>query len=80
MKSKPMGNPRKLTAILTGIFLFSVVMGPGPGLYLVNPDTADAGVRLLGAPILYTWAVFWFIVQASVIVVAYFTLWKEERP
>ncbi len=75
-----MGNPRKLTAILSGIFLFSVVMGPGPGLYLVNPDSANAGVTFLGAPVLYAWAVFWYIVQASVIVVAYFTVWKEERP
>ena len=75
-----MGNRRKLTAILSGIFMFSIIMGPGPGLYLVNPDGADAGVSFLGAPILYAWAVFWFLVQAVVIVVAYFTLWQEERP
>ena len=75
-----MGNRRKLTAILSGIFLFSIIMGPGPGLYLVNPDEANAGATFLGAPILYAWAVFWFLVQASVVVVAYCTVWKEERP
>ena len=70
----------KLALILSGIFLFALIMGPGPGIYLVNPDSGDAGVTFLGAPVLYAWAVFWFMVQAAVIVVAYFTVWKEERP
>ena len=80
MKKPEEGPRRKLAVILSGIFLFSVVMGPGPGLYLVNPDSANAGATFLGAPVLYAWAVFWYVVQASVIVVAYFTVWKEERP
>ena len=80
MKKPEKGPRRKLAVILSGIFLFAMIMGPGPGVYLVNPDSGDAGVTFLGAPVLYAWAVFWFMVQAAVIVVAYFTVWKEERP
>ena len=79
MKKPEKGPRRKLAVILSGIFLFAMIMGPGPGVYLVNPDSGDAGVTFLGAPVLYAWAVFWFMVQAAVIVVAYCTVWKEER-
>lgn len=80
MKRNTKGHRSRLAVLLSGIFLFALLMGPGPGVYLVNPDSGDAGVTFLGAPVLYTWAVFWFMVQAAVIVVAYFTVWKEERP
>ena len=79
MKKPEKGPRRKLAVILSGIFLFAMIMGPGPGVSLVNPDSGDAGVTFLGAPVLYAWAVFWFMVQAAVIVVAYCTVWKEER-
>jgi len=79
MKKPEKGPRRKLAVILSGIFLFAMIMGPGPGVYLVNPDSGDAGVTFLSAPVLYAWAVFWFMVQAAVIVVAYFTVWKEGR-
>ena len=80
MKIPEKGRRRRLAATLSAVFLFALLMGPGPGVYLVNPDSGDAGVTFLGAPVLYAWAVFWFMVQAAVIVVAYFTVWKEERP
>ena len=68
----------KLGRILTCVFLFALVMGPGPGIYLVNPDPADPATCIfLGMPVIYVWAVFWFFVQAVVIVVAYFRLWDN---
>ena len=74
---------RRLAVALGAIFLVAVVMGTGPGIYLVNPDPADpnAAFTFLGLPILYVWAVFWFFVQAAVVLVAYFTLWDgREHP
>ena len=53
-------------------------MGPGPGIYLVNDFAADGG-RILGIPILYVWAIFWFAVEAIVILVAYLFIWKDDE-
>ena len=52
-------------------------MGPGPGLYLIN-DYAASGGTILRVPALYFWAVFWFAVEAAVIVAAYKLIWKDE--
>lgn len=67
---------------LSVIFVLAVVMGTGPGIYLVNPDPADPETvrTFLSLPIIYAWVVFWFLVQAGVILVAYFKLWKEPQP
>jgi hypothetical protein len=63
------------------IFLLAIVMGAGPGIYLINPDSADPDAKctFLSMPIVYAWIVFWFLVQAGVILVAYFKLWKEPQ-
>lgn len=69
---------RKRLAIVLGvIFALALLLGPGPGLYLVNPDPAGPHARFLflGMPIVYVWAVFWFFVQAAVVLAAYFMLW-----
>ena len=52
-------------------------MGPGPGLYLVN-DFAAAGGTFIGVPALYAWAVFWFAVEAAVVITAYLTIWRDK--
>ena len=67
--------------LLVGVFVLALIMGPGPGIELVNPS-ADPGERaatFLGAPILYVWAVFWFLVMATAVVVAYCKLWTEDE-
>ena len=63
------------------VFFFAMVMGPGPGVYLVNPGADHEGPAptLLGLPIVYAWAVIWFGVQAAVLVTAYFTLWSRNE-
>lgn len=74
------GKRKRLAVALGAVFVLALVMGPGPGLYLVNPDPSDAGARFtfLGMPVVYVWAVFWFFVQAAVVVVAYLTVWRDE--
>ncbi|MDA7640584.1 hypothetical protein N8787_03010 [Opitutaceae bacterium] len=70
-------SSRKLAWILSSVFLFALIMGPGPGLYLIN-DYAASGGTVLGVPALYFWAVFWYAVEAAVVVAAYTLIWKGE--
>ena len=68
--SRDSSSPRRtLAVVLSLLFVTAMIMGPGPGLYLVNPDRADpeAIFTAAGVPVLYLWALFWFIVQATVI-------------
>ena len=74
------GN-KSLSIILTLVFILAMVMGPGPGVYLINPGPEHEGPAptLIGLPIVYAWAVLWFGVQAAVLVTAYFTLWSRNE-
>jgi hypothetical protein len=68
----------RLSKILASIFLFALVMGPGLGLYLVNPSPDNSSTTtFLGMPVLFAWASFWFFVQAGVVLVAYRKLWTN---
>lgn len=71
---------KKLGWLLFGLFCLALVMGPGPGNYLINPDPGDPGATrfFLGIPIVYAWAIFWYAVQASAVAIAYFKLWRDE--
>jgi hypothetical protein len=66
-----------LSRILFSVFLFALIMGPGPGLYLINGYAARGGT-VLGLPALYFWAVLWFVVETAVVLVAYRTIWRER--
>ncbi|NOX53460.1 MAG: hypothetical protein GXP27_03280 [Planctomycetes bacterium] len=72
---------KRLSTVLSLVFAIAIVMGAGPGLYLVNPAPSDsaAHVTWLGLPILYAWIVFWFLVEAMVIVLAYLFLWDAAQ-
>ena len=74
------GN-KSLPIVLTLVFILAMVMGPGPGVYLINPGPEHEGPAptLIGLPIVYAWAVLWFGVQAVVLVTAYFTVWSGEE-
>jgi len=71
---------RFLGRLFFGMFVLALVMGPGPGIYLVNPDPGDPEAKrfIFGMPIIYVWASFWFIVQASAVALSYFILWRTE--
>lgn len=73
-------TPRRLATLLLVIFSIALLLGPGPGHLLINPDPADPEARrfVFGLPIVYAWALFWFAIQAACIVVAYFTLWRHK--
>ncbi len=67
----------RLKWVMGGVFLFALIMGPGPGIYLVNGYAAKGGT-ILGMPALYFWAVLWFLVEAAVVLTAYLTIWKKD--
>ena len=71
---------KKLGWLLFALFCFALVMGPGPGNFLINPDPADPNAKrfFLGIPIVYVWAVFWYGVQATAVGIAYIKLWRTE--
>ncbi|MBT4496841.1 MAG: hypothetical protein HOC74_03925 [Gemmatimonadetes bacterium] len=64
--------------LLVLLFLLAMVMGSGPGLYLINPDPGDpsATFTLGGLPVIYLWGLLWYAVQLSVIIRAYTAYWK----
>jgi len=74
-------NRSRLPAVLAVIFLIALFMGPGPGIYLINPDPGDPATRrvVLGMPVVYVWAISWFFVQLAVVVIAYFKLWSRQE-
>lgn len=68
---------RKLSIVLSLIFVSALAMGAGPGIYLVNPDRADPAATLTiwgGIPVIYAWVTFWYVVEAAVTATAYFCL------
>ena len=71
---------KRLTIILSVLFAIAMIMGPGPGIWLVNGDPTNPDSRFIfaGIPILYLWAVGWFFVQAAVVLVAYLKLWDTD--
>ena len=72
-------SDRKLTKVVAGLFIAAMIMGPGPGLRLINPDPSDqdAVYTFLGIPTVYAWGLFWYLIQLAAILVAYRRLWRE---
>ena len=69
-------NPRRIAITLIVIFCIALLLGPGPGHLLINPGPTTR-TTMAGMPIVYVWALLWFGVQASCILVAYFVLWRD---
>lgn len=76
----PNESNRRLELVLTVAMVIAMLMGPGPGLRLVNPDISDpdAVYIVAGMPIVYAWGVFWFAVQVAIVLVAYLKIWRVE--
>ena len=79
--AKPKKHRQRLGLVLFLVFALAMVMGPGPGLRLVNPEPVAAreGLLFLGLPVVYAWGLFWYGVQAAVVVTACFTIWKPSE-
>jgi len=69
-----------LAVVLAVVFLIAMFMGPGPGVRLINPnpDDPNATFIILGLPLVYLWGLFWYAVQAVVVITAYFTVWAKK--
>ena len=67
--------------VLFLVFALAMVMGPGPGLRLVNPEPTAArdSLLFLGLPVIYAWGLFWYGVQTAVVVTACLTIWKSRE-
>ncbi|MFC2076936.1 hypothetical protein ACFLT7_07625 [candidate division KSB1 bacterium] len=55
------------------IYVASLLMSNGPGVLLVNRP-----VLILGLPLIYIWAIFWWLFQMTLVLIAYFRVWKPE--
>lgn len=73
----PRTPDRRLRLGLVVAFVFALLMGAGPGLYLVN-DYAASGGTILGMPALYAWAVGWCAVESAIVLIAYLKVWRSE--
>lgn len=61
-----------LGTILTIVFIVALVMGPGPGVMLVQ------GTTFLGFPAIYAWGLLWYAVEVAVVVIAFCCVWKDD--
>lgn len=50
-----------------------MLLGPGPGMLLINQPRA-----FLGIPQLYAWGLLWYAVEVLIVVAAYVWVWPRE--
>ncbi|MDQ8189996.1 hypothetical protein [Roseibacillus persicicus] len=62
---------------LAALFLFALLMGPGPGAMLID-GTAENPAIWFGIPALYLWTLVWLAVMAGCVVTAAQTIWKND--
>ncbi len=67
---------KRLGVILTVIFAIALIMGPGPGITI---GFINAPEPLWGLPAVYVWGLLWYVVEVSVVVVAYFFVWEKDN-
>jgi len=66
-------NPgrKRLSVILTAVFILAMLLGVGPGIALVNRPES-----VFGLPILYVWGLLWYAVHVAIATTAYIFLWR----
>ena len=74
-------HQRRFGLVLFAVFALAMVWGPGRGLRLINPEpnAARESLLILGVPVVYAWGLFWYGVQAAVVVSACLTIWKPSE-
>ncbi len=65
-------NRRRLSLFLTVSFVAALLMGPGPGMLLINQPRS-----FLGIPQLYAWGLLWYAVEVGIVVAAYCFVWNS---
>lgn len=63
-----------LGRVLSGVLLVALLMGAGPGILLVNRPTL-----ILGLPAIYFWGLVWYVVELTVVVLAYLFVWQDSE-
>ena len=78
--SKEVRRRSRLGIALTVGLLVTMVMGVGPGLRLINPDTeaGESAFGLFGLPKVYLWGLLWYAVQLVLVVIACLTVWRTD--
>jgi hypothetical protein len=71
--SSPVVKRLSLGKLLLIIYAVSLLLSNGPGVLLVNRP-----VLILGLPLIYVWALFWWLFQMTLVLIAYFRVWKPE--
>jgi hypothetical protein len=64
---------RRRSLWVTASIILTLVMGPGPGILLVN--TADP---VWGFPAIYLWGLFWYAVELVTVVYAFVFVWDQS--
>ncbi len=59
--------------ILAFVFCFALIMGPGPGIMLVNTAKPFAGL-----PPIYLWGLLWYVVEVVVVILAFRLVWSDD--
>ena len=59
--------------LLALVFVAALIMGPGPGILLVNTPEP-----ILGLPAIYVWGLVWYVVEVAVVVAAYLWVWRDD--
>ncbi len=80
MSSDEADKRRRLGRVLAVAFVAALVLGPGPGLRLINPDVNDSGAvyTIFGLPKVYAWGLFWYGVELAIILTAYYKVWRPD--
>ena len=73
MNSSSSRQERRIRTVLVIAFVIAMLMGVGPGVYLVN-----RAETILGLPLLYVWALFWYAVHIVIVITAYLFLWRDD--
>ncbi|MEX0701663.1 MAG: hypothetical protein WD069_06155 [Planctomycetales bacterium] len=63
---------RVLGWVLAALFVTALVMGPGPGVLLVNEPRS-----FLNFPLVYMWGLLWYAVEVLVVIAAYLFVWRD---
>ncbi|MBM83939.1 MAG: hypothetical protein CMJ78_25565 [Planctomycetaceae bacterium] len=63
----------KLGLWLSIIFVAALILGPGPGILLVNSPKP-----ILGLPAVYAWGLLWYVVEVGVVIAFYRCVWRSD--
>ena len=74
-KTPPPNGRSRTGLILSLAFVVALLMGPGPGVLLVNRATT-----IFGLPAVYAWGLLWYVVEVVIVVWAYLAVWSKDKP